>query len=345
MKALVLKAYRELEIQDVPAPRPGPKDVVVRVKACGICGSDVHGMDGSTGRRIPPVVMGHEAAGVIEEVGGEVAGFAKGERVTFDSMIYNPESYFSRRGLMNLCDDRRVLGVSCEDYRQDGAFAELVKVPQHILYRIPERMTFEQAALVEPVSVTLHALKLTPLQPGDSAVVFGAGLIGLAMLQVLRQVPLRSLVAVDVVDERLALAKELGAQQVLNSSRDDVPAAVRGLTDGRGADAAFECVGVDAAVRNAVASVRKGGCVTLVGNLAPEVKLPLQSVVTRQIRLQGSCASAGEYPECLELIASGKVKVDRFISAVAPLDEGASWFDRLYKKEPGLLKVVLRPNA
>jgi len=345
MKALVLKAYRELEIQDVPAPRPGPKDVVVRVKACGICGSDVHGMDGSTGRRIPPVVMGHEAAGVIEEVGGEVAGFAKGERVTFDSMIYNPESYFSRRGLMNLCDDRRVLGVSCEDYRQDGAFAELVKVPQHILYRIPERMTFEQAALVEPVSVTLHALKLTPLQPGDSAVVFGAGLIGLAMLQVLRQVPLRSLVAVDVVDERLALAKELGAQQVLNSSRDDVPAAVRGLTDGRGADAAFECVGVDAAVRNAVASVRKGGCVTLVGNLAPEVKLPLQSVVTRQIRLQGSCASAGEYPECLELIASGKVKVDRFISAVAPLDEGASWFERLYNKEPGLLKVVLRPNA
>src|SRR6185436_9582898 len=225
MKALVRKAYRELAIQDVPAPRPGPKDGVVRVKACAICGSDVHGMDGSTGRRIPPVVMGHEAAGVIEEVGGEVAGFAKGERVTFDSMIYNPESYFSRRGLMNLCDDRRVLGVSCEDYRQDGAFAELVKVPQHILYRIPERMTFEQAALVEPVSVTLHALKLTPLQPGDSAVVFGAGLIGLAMLQVLRQVPLRSLVAVDVVDERLALAKELGAQQVLNSSRDDVPAA------------------------------------------------------------------------------------------------------------------------
>src|SRR5262245_41807392 len=109
MKALVLKAYRQLEIQDVPAPRPRPKDVLVRVKACGICGSDVHGMDGSTGRRIPPVVMGHEAAGVIEETGAEVSGFRKGERVTFDSMIYNPESHFSRLGLMNLCDDRRVL--------------------------------------------------------------------------------------------------------------------------------------------------------------------------------------------------------------------------------------------
>jgi L-iditol 2-dehydrogenase len=165
------------------------------------------------------------------------------------------------------------------------------------------------------------------------------------MLQVLKQLPLRLLVAVDVVDERLALARELGAQHVLNSSKVDVAAAVRELTDGRGADAAFECVGLDATVRGAVLSVRKGGCVTLVGNFAPEVGLPLQSVVTRQIRLQGSCASAGEYPECLDLIASGKVTVDRFISAVAPLAEGPAWFERLYNKEPGLLKVVLRPNA
>jgi L-iditol 2-dehydrogenase len=345
MKALVLKAYRQLEIQDVPAPRPGPKDVLVRVKACGICGSDVHGIDGSTGRRIPPVVMGHEAAGVIEELGSEVSGFARGERVTFDSMIYNPDSHFSQRGLMNLCDDRRVLGVSCGDYRQDGAFAELVKVPQHIVYRLPPAMSFEQAALVEPVSVTAHARNLTPLQPGDSAVVFGAGLIGLAMLQVLKLQPLRLLAVVDVVDERLAVARELGAQQAWNSSRDDVAAQLRELTEGRGADVAFDCVGLEPTVRAAVASVRKGGCVTLVGNFAPEVKLPLQSVVTRQIRLQGSCASAGEYPECLELIASGKVTVDRFISAVAPLEEGPRWFERLYDKEPGLLKVVLRPNA
>lgn len=345
MKALVLKAYRQLEIQDVEPPRPGPQDVVVRVKACGICGSDVHGIDGSTGRRIPPLVMGHEAAGVIEETGGDVRGFQKGERVTFDSMIYNPESWFSKKGLANLCDDRRVLGVSCGDYRQDGAFAELVKVPQHIVYRIPPAMTFEQAALVEPVSVTLHAKNLTPLQRGDSAVVFGAGLIGLAMLQVLKQEPLRLLVAVDVVDERLALARELGAHHVLNSSTVDVATSLRELTGGRGADAAFDCVGLDATVSGAVASVRKGGCVTLVGNFAPEVGLPLQSVVTRQIRLQGSCASAGEYPECLELIASGKVTVDRFISAVAPLEQGPQWFERLYNKEPGLLKVVLRPSA
>jgi L-iditol 2-dehydrogenase len=150
MKALVMTAYKTFEVQDMPAPAVGPRDVLVRVKACGICGSDVHGMDGSTGRRRPPIIMGHEAAGLIEAVGAEVTGYRVGDRVTFDSTIYNPHSFFSARGMLNLCDDRRVLGVSCEDYRQHGAFAELVSVPDHVLYALPPAMTFEQAALVEP---------------------------------------------------------------------------------------------------------------------------------------------------------------------------------------------------
>ncbi|HEX9204261.1 MAG TPA: galactitol-1-phosphate 5-dehydrogenase [Vicinamibacteria bacterium] len=344
MKALVLKAYGQLEVQEVPPPGIGPRDVLVRVMACGICGSDVHGMDGSTGRRIPPIVMGHEAAGLVERVGAQVTSFAPGDRVTFDSTIYNPESFFSRRGLVNLCDDRRVLGVSCEDYRQDGAFAELVAVPSHILYSLPPGMTFEQAAMVEPVSIAVHARNLTPIEGGDTALVFGTGLIGLMMVQVLRQTAVARMVAVDVDDGRLALAAELGADHVLNSATTDVAAAVRALTEGRGADVAFEAVGLEATVRAAVLAVRKGGSVTLIGNLAKDVSLPLQAVVTRQIRLQGSCASNGEYPECLELIASGKVNVDRFISAIAPLEEGPRWFDRLHRREPGLLKVLLKPN-
>jgi L-iditol 2-dehydrogenase len=344
MKALVLKAYGQLEVQDVPPPRIGPRDVLVRVMACGICGSDVHGMDGSTGRRIPPIVMGHEAAGLVERVGAQVTSFAAGDRVTFDSTIYNPESFFSRRGQVNLCDDRRVLGVSCEDYRQDGAFAELVSVPSHILYSLPPGMTFEQAAMVEPVSIAVHARNLTRIEGGDTALVFGTGLIGLMMVQVLRHTAVARIVAVDVDDRRLALAADLGADHVLNSAATDVAAAVRALTGGRGADVAFEAVGLEATVRAAVLAVRKGGSVTLIGNLAKEVSLPLQAVVTRQIRLQGSCASSGEYPECLELIASGKVNVDRFISATAPLEEGPRWFDRLHRREPGLLKVLLKPN-
>jgi L-iditol 2-dehydrogenase len=345
MKALVLTAYKEFEVQDFPEPTVGPSDVLIRVKACGICGSDVHGMDGSTGRRRPPIVMGHEAAGVIEQVGAEVRDYQVGERVTFDSTIYNPESFFSRRGLINLCDDRRVLGVSCEDYRQHGAFAELVAVPQHILYALPPKMTYEQAAMVEPVSIAVHARHLTPIEPGDTALVFGAGLIGLMTVQVLKQTPAKQIIAVDIDDGKLAVAREMGAAHTINSKSTDVAAAVKALTDGRGADVVMEAVGIEATVRAAVAAVRKGGTVTLIGNLARDVSLPLQQVVTRQIRLQGSCASSGEYPECLELIASGKVNVDRFISAEAPLEEGARWFERLYRQEPGLMKVLLKPNG
>ncbi len=345
MKALVLTAYKEFEVQDMPEPDVGARDVLVRVAACGICGSDVHGMDGSTGRRRPPIVMGHEASGVIERVGPDVRDYRVGDRVTFDSTIYNPDSFFSRRGLINLCDDRRVLGVSCEDYRQHGAFAELVAVPSHILYALPPAMTFEQAALVEPVSIAVHARHLTPIEPGDTAIVFGAGLIGVMTVQVLKNTPAKQIIAVDIDAGKLAVAREVGATHVINSASGDVAAQVKDLTEGRGADVAFEAVGIEATVRAAVASVRKGGTVTLVGNLAKDVSIPLQAVVTRQIRLQGSCASSGEYPECLDLISSGKVDVDRFISATAPLEDGASWFDRLHKREPGLMKVVLKPNG
>jgi L-iditol 2-dehydrogenase len=344
MKALVLTAYKEFRVQDFPEPLVGPGDVLVRVEACGICGSDVHGMDGSTGRRRPPIVMGHEAAGVVVQVGAEVREHRVGERVTFDSTIYNPKSFFSRRGHFNLCDDRRVLGVSCEEYRQHGAFAELVAVPQHIVYELPAAMTFRQAALVEPVSIAVHACRLTELEDGDSALVVGAGLIGLTMIQVLRQKSVKQIIAVDLDEGKLALARQLGAAHTLNPRNEtDVAAAIRARTDGRGADVAFEAVGIEATVRTAVAGVRKGGTVTLIGNLSPDVSIPLQAIVTRQIRVQGSCASSGEYPECLELIASRKIDVDRYVSAEASLEEGPAWFDRLYKQEPGLMKVLLLP--
>jgi L-iditol 2-dehydrogenase len=345
MKALVLTAYKEFEIQDMPEPAVGPHDVLVRVKACGICGSDVHGMDGSTGRRRPPIVMGHEAAGVVEQLGAEVSGYKIGDRVTFDSTIYNPTSFFSKKGMVNLCDDRRVLGVSCEDYRQHGAFAELVAVPDHILYALPAGMSYEQAAMVEPVSIAVHARNLTPLDPGDTALVFGTGLIGLMMVQVLKHSPVKNIIAVDIDDAKLAIAREVGATHTFNSARGDVTAQIKALTDGRGGDVAFEAVGIDATVRAAITSVRKGATVTLIGNLAKDVNIPLQQVVTRQIRLQGSCASAGEYPECLDLISSGKIDVDRFISATGSLEEGASWFGRLHNREPGLMKVLLKPNG
>src|SRR5216683_6295205 len=134
MKALVLEEYKRFAHKEMPAPEPEPEEVLIAVKACGICGSDVHGMDGSTGRRRPPIVMGHEAAGVIARTGAAVNSWTAGERVTFDSTIYCGRCEYCLRGQFNLCDNRRVLGVSCADYRQHGAFAEFVAVPQHILY-------------------------------------------------------------------------------------------------------------------------------------------------------------------------------------------------------------------
>src|SRR5881398_3410143 len=143
MKALLLSKYRHLEIADLPNPTPGPGEILVKVAACGICGSDVHGYDGSSGRRIPPIVMGHEAAGRIAAMGAGVTGLAEGDRVTFDSTIYCGDCAYCRRGEMNLCDNRQVLGVSCGDYRRHGAFAEYVATPENILYRLPDALPFE----------------------------------------------------------------------------------------------------------------------------------------------------------------------------------------------------------
>ncbi len=343
MKALVLEEYNRFSYKDVPEPAPGTEDVLVRVKACGICGSDVHGVDGSTGRRRPPIIMGHEAAGVIAGVGARVAGWSPGDRVTFDSTVYCGKCAFCARGEVNLCDNRRVLGVSCEDYRQHGAFAELVVVPQHILYRLPDGLPFERAALVEPLSVALHAVHRTRVRLGDTAVVVGTGMVGLLVLQALRVAGCGTVIAVDLDPRRLALARELGADIGLQASVVDVPKEVQALTGGRGADLAMEVVGATAPIATAIACLRKGGQLALVGNLSPKVEVPLQAIVTRELTVYGSCASRGEYPACLDLIARGAIRVDPLISAKVPLAEGASWFPRLRSGAEGLLKVVLVP--
>jgi L-iditol 2-dehydrogenase len=343
MKALVLKAYKQFSFEDVPDPEPGPDEVLVAVKACGICGSDVHGMDGSTGRRRPPIIMGHEAAGMISKVGSRVAGWAAGDRITFDSTIYCGQCAFCRRGMINLCDHRRVLGVSCEDYRQSGAFAEWVAVPQHILFRLPDGLAFEHAALVEPFAIALHAIRRSPPTLNDAVVVVGAGMIGLALVQGLSQTGCGKIVVVDVAADRLALAAKCGATDLINSSTEDAPAAILRLSQGLGADVAFEAVGVPATVDLALRCLRKGGRATLVGNVTPKIDFPLQTAVTRELTIYGSCASQGEYPACLDMLARGALHAAPLISATAPLAEGAAWFDRLYRKEPGLLKVVLKP--
>jgi L-iditol 2-dehydrogenase len=344
VKALVLTQVSHFEIQDVDTPRVSDEDVLIQVMACGICGSDVHGMNGSTGRRRPPIIMGHEASGVITAVGDKVRDWSVGDRVTFDSTVYCGQCFFCKQGQINLCDQRRVLGVSCEEYRRHGAFAEYIVVPQHIVYRLPEAVSFAQGAMVEAVSIAVHAVSRVALKPGDTAVVVGSGVIGLLVIQALRAAGCQQVVAVDIDQGRLELAQRLGADVTLNPANTDVMQEVLDCTDGRGAHVAFEVVGMTSTLQAAISALRKGGQLVLVGNLSPQVEFPLQATVTRELTVYGSCASCGEYPTCLNLMAKQKIKVDPLISAQAPLVEGASWFKRLFNRERGLIKVILEPS-
>jgi L-iditol 2-dehydrogenase len=344
MNALLLSEYKHLEVTTLPVPVPGPLDILVQVAACGICGSDVHGYDGASGRRIPPLVMGHEAAGMVAAVGSKVEGFNIGDRVTFDSTVYCGICAFCRRGEMNLCDDRQVVGVSCGDYSRAGAFAEYVAVPARIVYKLPENLGFAEAAMLEAVSVALHAVAVSKLAQGETALVIGAGMIGLLTLQAARVAGCPRIFVADIDATRLKSAKELGADETILSSGAELTQKILQLTGGHGVDVVLEAVGRNETVAAAIDCVRKGGTVTLIGNITPRVNLPLQKVVSRQIRLQGSCASCGEYPEAMELMATGKIRVKPLITAVAPLSDGPSWFDRLHSGEPNLMKVVLDPR-
>ena len=201
----------------------------------------------------------------------------------------------------------------------------------------------EHAALVEAVSVAVHAVHQSKLLRGETAVVVGTGMIGLLVVQVLKHSGCSRVLAFDQDSRRLELARELGADEVISANEEDLRERLLEANDGKEMDHAFEVVGITATVQTAVHAVRRGGTVTLVGNLAPEVALPLQAVVTRELSLFGTCASSGEYPECLELIASGAVRVAPLISATASLEEGPEWFERLFQGEPGLMKVLLKP--
>jgi L-iditol 2-dehydrogenase len=287
--------------------------------------------------------MGHEAAGVVARVGTDVRSVHVGARVTFDSTVSCGNCRFCRAGDINLCDNRQVLGVSCRDYRRNGAFAEYVSVPQHIVYRLPDSFPYEKAALIEAVSIAVHAAKITGIKPGDSVVVIGAGMIGLLAIQAFRIFGCNQVIAVDLEESKLELARQMGADRTFLATDPELLEKLKAATGGQDLDIAVEAVGAQPSILVAIDAVRRGGTVTLIGNLAPKVEIPLQTVVTRQLRLLGSCASAGEYRECIGLMEAGAINVDPLISAIAPLSEGAEWFNRLYARQPGLIKVVLQP--
>lgn len=343
MKALQYNGPGAFAYTDVPDPFPGPRDLLVRVRACGICGSDVQGATGRTGRRIPPLIMGHEAAGIVEAVGPSVSGFAPGDRVAFDSTVYCNACDACRQGLFNRCVKRQVIGVSTPTAKRQGAFAEYITVPCWIAVKLPDELPFRQAALLEPAAIALHAANRGGVTAGETVVVVGAGTIGLFVIQAVRLRGAARVIAVDKSGFRLGVARRLGADVVVNPDQESLRDVVRNETGGRGVDIAFEAVGFAQTVREAVSVVRMGGRVTMIGNLDRTVELDMQDLVAREVSLAGSYASSGEFGECVEAFASGRIVATPLISDVMKLSDGARAFERLLSGDEDLLKIVLKP--
>ena len=348
MKALLMEEYKKLKFTDVPDPEiSAPDEILVKVKAVSICGSDVHGFDGSTGRRKPPVIMGHEAAGEIVALGTGVTKFKVGDRITFDSTIYCGSCFYCKNGLVNLCDSRMVLGVSCDEYRRHGAFAEYVVVPERICFLLPDGLSYEEAAMTEPAGVAAHAFRITPVGFNETVAVVGSGLIGLLLLDILKVSVSGRIISLDTDPGRREISLKRGASAAIDPTEfpdaGELNKKISEVSGGMTVDRVFEAVGATSSIGTSLSIVRKGGSVTLIGNISPKVEIPLQSVVSRQISLLGSCAISGEYPLVLDLIARKKIDVASLISRKAPLSEGQIWFDKLYNREDKLLKVVLIP--
>jgi len=343
LKALLYTKPYTFEYTDVPDPAVGDDDVLVRVKACGICGSDVAGHTGKTGRRLPPLIMGHEAAGIVERTGQNVSGFAPGDRICFDSTVYCNQCPACRKGLYNRCVTRQVLGVSVPEFKRHGAFAELLAVPHWICARLPGSMSFVQACLLEPASIGTHAANRPPISTSDTVAVIGAGTIGLFILQAAKLRGVRTTVACDVNDFRLDLARRVGVDACLNPAKVNFRDEIQNSTDGRGADVTFEAVGIGETFRQAISITRTGGWIVAVGNLQQKTEFNLQELVSRELTFTGSYASAGEFRTCIDLIASGGINVEPLISEVLPLKEGSAAFKRLLEGKENLLKIVLEP--
>jgi L-iditol 2-dehydrogenase len=339
VRALVFVGPGEMALQDRPDRGPGRGEVLVAVRASGICGSDVHGYLGLTGRRQPGTVMGHEVAGEILEVGDGVEGFATGDRVVLRSILSCGTCEPCRRGQPNVCDNRQGLGMQF-----DGGYAERMVVPAALAVPLPAAVPYDVAAMVEPLGVALHAVAITPMSSSDRVVIVGAGPIGLLTLLAVRERGAAWLAITDRSAHRLEVARALGADLAVDVSATDPVTAILRATDGRGADVVFEAVGISATVAQSVAVARSGGQVTWIGNSAPTVELPMQAMVTRELVLRGAYTFVDEFDLAIELLASGRIHVRPLIELSAPLEDAPELFRQLGDGSLDAVKVVLVPG-
>lgn len=336
MQALLMTAINKLEVVEQPIPTlEHPLDVLIKVKSVGICGSDLHGYTGHTGRRIPPLVMGHEATGEVVAVGTGVTDLRVGARVAVQTVQFCGQCAQCRAGNTSICENRLIMGMNAP-----GAYAEYLRWRSNSLMELPAGLSYEHGALAEPLSIAVHAVGLVHIRPYDTIYLVGAGPIGLLTLAVLRATAAGRIIVSDTSSARLAVAQALGADVVVNPKTQDVRAVVDEHTSGRGVDIAFEAVGSSPAAQQTLEVTRSKGTVVWIGNSQRMIEIDMQAIVTRELRVLGSYGMSGEeFARCLAMLADGVIPADTLINRRAVLADGPTLFDELLA-DPETIKCL-----
>ena len=340
MKALRYFGPNEMRYEEIPDVSPKNGEVKVRVHAVGICGSDVHGYLGITGRRIPPMTMGHEFSGEIVELGSGVTKLKVGDRIAGFPFGFDGTCPTCQRGDFTMCENRITYGV-LED---DGACADYLCVTEGACIKLSDNVSFEEGALIEPLTVAYHATGRYPEHyiKDKTVVLIGAGTIGLMTLLCLKRRGAKTIIVSDLSESRLKLAKQLGATHTANAKSDDIVAMVMDMTNNVGADAAFEAVGASPTVKTAMSTLRRGGNAVWIGNSHKFIEVNMQEIVTRELTVTGTNAfSLDTFKAAAAMVNDGSLSVKPLISKTAPMAEGADMFRKLADDPGDWIKVVL----
>jgi D-arabinitol dehydrogenase (NADP+) len=340
MKALVYRAPEKFSIEEVPKPAPGPRDVLIRVRACGICKTDVHIHRGRFIARFP-LTPGHEFAGEVEEVGREVREFRPGERVTADNTELCGSCYYCRRNQPLYCEN--FLSHGCN---LPGGFAEYVLIKEEKVFRIPGHLSFEEAAFTEPTACVVHSLDVARPEPASDALIFGAGPAGLILAQALKHTGVGRLVVAAPNEFKLGLAKRLAADEVVKVDGKDPSVGQNELLEicPKGYDIIFEATGDPSVVERAISLAKMGGKVVIFGVAPEEARISVSpyEIYKREIKLIGTFAQTHCFERALGLLSTGKVKVRELITHTFPLEEYAKALN-VVLTDRNALKVMIKP--
>lgn len=338
MKALHYPDYDSLEIVTTAPPEPAEREVIVDVSACGICGSELETFLSRSPRRTPPLIMGHEFCGVVSAVGQACRAAAVGDRVVANAIVSCGACRQCARGDTHLCGRRQIFGM-----HRPGAFADRVAVPESALTVWPEGLDMLSAAMSEPLGNGVHVVNLTKDAPADLVVVIGAGSIGLCVAQAFKAIRRSTVVSTDLKQERLAVARRVGIEQVVSGRDGNLLEAIRALTDGEGADVVVDAVGTSATKRMSVECVRPGGAVVWIGLHENAVEIDSYAVTLPERSIRGTYgATMADIDEALRLSASGAVDVRSWITEVG-LDDGVQGFREMLRPNTTTIKTVLVP--